>query len=160
MTADMRRELTYGKLLSILCARIGERHIVRGNGTCFIYSLLGAGGILEHGKVSKVTEVGAATKRPTAFDVRCSECVLEKMKGFCTNELSKLIATKEFKDGAQAEVLGKKVDAANVWVPLMGDTCASFGGHDELWLLSTLHTVRLLTVYLGSTWRREPSLST
>jgi hypothetical protein len=83
MTAKERESLTNSQMLGMLNSLVGERYIVKGNGTCWLYAVMGALGVLEHGKKSMLAEKDTKESSPTARDEARSQWLLAEMRTFC-----------------------------------------------------------------------------
>jgi len=108
---------TWGQINQYVAQTFGERFVVNGNGTSWLYAIMGALGRLQHGKHSPSAQAHWA--EPTALDVRLSQVLLAEMQ----RHLRELPtpspkdcdgnSLKDHKD------LLRQMEELNVWVPGM-----------------------------------------
>ena len=137
MTAKERESLTNSQMLGMLNSLVGERYIVKGNGTCWLYAVMGALGVLEHGKKSMLAEKDTKESSPTARDEARSKWLLAEMRTFCEIDVPQ-------PEGGQPgfakerEQLCESLKSLKVWHRGMGARHATKGGAELFWLLSCM----------------------
>jgi len=77
MTPEEVSTLTKSSVHGMLTLRAGEHFEVKGNGTCWLYAVMGSMRMLEHGTKKSLYTNSAANMAPTNQDVRFSEVAVE-----------------------------------------------------------------------------------
>ena len=126
MTPEEAGELTRGAAVELLTHRVGVRHDVAPNGTCWLYAVMAAMRILEHEQCSQAKRA----VRPSALDVRSSEILLKAMR---KHFLSLRVPTKPKRNQKNWDYyetywhMSEQLAKQNVWVTSMRNNNAEFG---------------------------------
>ena len=135
---DMSKEelgrLTMGAALRMFTRRAGVPHDVEGNGTCWMYAVLAAMRILEHGWTTP-----SCRQRPTTLDINFSEALLKAMRTHFRSWPEPRPPGRYQRDASlydDYKKIEERLGRQNVWVPSMGKNMALFGSESMLTLLA------------------------